>query len=176
MNLETRIATSSLLGNGYKRAGLGGDCQGLQRSPVDYVMKSDGPRGAYSGGGFEQNPHWQANPASIYQPLEYGPIDLEHDYRRLCTEDGRKTLFKQYRNDWRGSNNVDDYVANDQKNRSDLLDIGDHEANSILTNMYHPRFGPKGKVHTELSQARQNPHYGPLYGGFDYLPRNKLGH
>jgi hypothetical protein len=175
MNFESRIPTDALFGKGYKRACLGGDCRGLQRTPVDYAMKLDGPRGLYSGGGWEQNPHWKTNPATKYQPLEYGPVDLEADHRRLTTEKGRNLLYKQYRNDWNGLGNDDEYVVSDHKNSSDLLYIGDNEAHGILKNMYHPRFGPKGFVNTEFSKRSPNPYYGPIYGGFDYLPRSKLG-
>jgi hypothetical protein len=174
MNFETKIATESLVGRGYKRACLGGDCQGLQRSPVDYALKTDGPRGYYSAGGWEQNPHWRACPSSSRQPLEYGPVDLEADTRRLSTDNG-SSLFRQYRNDWEGMGNVDDYVINDSKNRADLGYIGDNEARGMLTNMYSTRFGAKGRVNTEFSRSRPNPHFGPIYGGFGYLPRSKLG-
>lgn len=80
----------------YSNMCLGGNCYStdikLQTlTPVDYAMKPNG---------WQTNPHYIADPSSHLQPLNYGPVDLYHDQRRLNAYDG--LLFEQYRSDWTG--------------------------------------------------------------------------
>ena len=149
---------------GYNRACLAADCFGMQRTPVDYAMKYQG--------GWQRNPHWQTLPSVKYQPLDFGPVDLEADSRRLAANNG--VLFQQYGNNWEGMGSQDMSIANDIKNRYDLTAAGNYGARQQLDDLYTPRFGPKGYTHTERTYNEPNPFYGPLYGGAKYLKRNLL--
>jgi len=153
---------------GYRRSCLGNECNGLQRSPVDYAFKNPN--------GWQRNPHWQSCPSIEYQPLDYGPIDFYYDSRRLDKNNG--VLFQQYRNDWEGRNGVDTkYMANDSKNRFDLTTAGSQGGRNLLDSVYTPRFGPYGNgPHTERSYDEPNPYFDKIYGGRHYLaPGFKIG-
>ena len=150
---------------GYKRSCLANDCFGLQRTPVDYAFKY--PHG------WQRNPHYQANPADEHQPLDYGPIDLYPDIRKLNKNNG--VLFQQYRQDWKGCGKDTVYLTNDSKNRFDLTNIGDQGARVQLDDLYSPRFGPKGYQYNERSFDEPNPFYDKLYGGAEFLVHDKLG-
>lgn len=150
---------------GYKRAPLGGDCYGLQRTPVDYAEKNPN--------GWQRNPQYQSKPSVKYQPLEYGPVDLWDDGRRLEMNNG--VLFQQYRNDWRGCGKDLDYLVNDEKNRFDLENIGAHGMRVQLDDMYNLRFGPKGIDNTEFQYQEPNPYFDKIYGGRAWLTHDKIG-
>lgn len=150
---------------GYKRATLGNQCQGMQRSPVDYAFKNPG--------GWQRNPHWRTEPSVKYQPLEFGPIDFYADSRRLNENDG--VLFQQYRNDWKGCGRETLDMANDEKNRFDLTNVGDQGARVQLDDLYSTRFGPRGITHTERSYDQPNPYFDKIYGGAGWLKHDRLG-
>jgi hypothetical protein len=150
---------------GYKRSCLGNDCYGLQRTPVDYAFKYPN--------GWQRNPHWQANPADEHQPLDYGPVDLWADGRRLEKHNG--VLFQQYRDDWQGCGKNLVYLTNDEKNRFDLRNLGDVGASSELDDMWNPRFGKYGIAYTEQLMNEVNPYFDKIYGGRSYLINSKLG-
>lgn len=150
---------------GYKRACLGGECYGMQRSPVDYAMKYPN--------GWQRNPHYQTYPADEHQPLDFGPIDFHSETRRLNHQDG--ILFQQYGNNWPGCGRMTEDMANDEKNRFNLTNIGDQGARRVLDDMYNPRFGPPGKQFTERSLEQVNPYFDKLYGGARWLVHTKLG-
>jgi len=150
---------------GYKRSCLAGDCFGLQRTPVDYAMKY--PHG------WQRNPHYKANPADDHQPLDFGPIDLWADERRLNKNNG--VLFQQYGQYWKGCGKPNVYLTNDSKNRFDLTNIGDQGARVQLDDLYSPRFGKPGLQNTERNYDEPNPYYDKLYGGRGYLVNDKLG-
>lgn len=158
------LSCKAPLKEGYKRSCLGNDCTGMQRTPVDYAFKY--PHG------WQRNPHWKADPSNEHQPLDYGPIDLYPDARRLAAHNG--VLFQQYRQYWGGcgkKNTV--YLTNDEKNRFDLTNIGDEGARNQLEDMYNPRFGPKGYQNTERTYDEPNPYYGKLY--WKDLPEDRIG-
>jgi len=160
-----RNCQSKSVREGYVRACLGGDCYGLQRTPVDYAEKF--PHG------WQRNPHYRTYPPDKYQPLNYGPIDFYPDTRRLDKYDG--VLFQQYGNYWRGIGRDIHTLANDSKNRFDMTNIGDYGARQVLDDMYNPRFGPKGFSFTERTLDEPNPYFGKLYGGSAFLTSDKLG-
>lgn len=152
---------------GFTVAGLGGQCYGFQRTPVDYAMKY--PHG------WQRNPHFKIEPSNEHQPLEYGPIDFWKDSRVLA--DGQ--LFRQYRNDWASCTGSGDgrqlgSVANDAKNRFDLTQNGLEGPRRMLDNAYNPRFGPKGPSFTSMNLMEPNPYFGKLYGGSSFLYRQML--
>ena len=149
---------------GYRRSCLAGDCYGLQRTPVDYAQKYPN--------GWQRNPHWKSNPADLHQPLDYGPIDFYSDNRRLNENGG--VLFQQYRQDWPGCGKDLKTLANDEKNRFDLENIGAHGARVQLDNLYNPRFG-NGIRNTEIDWDEPNPFYDKIYGGSGYLLHDKIG-
>lgn len=103
---------------GYKRSELGQrqTCT-MGRSPVDYAESE-----------WQANPHYQARPSNKYQPLEYGPVDLYFDQRKLSS---RYPMFSQYRNDYKGcadgclESGGGQFLTNDTKGRFDLRNIGD---------------------------------------------------
>lgn len=151
---------------GYTRSCLNNDCKGLQRTPVDYAFKY--PHG------WQRNPHWKANPADKYQPLEYGPIDFFPGDRKLAANNG--VLFQQYGQYWKGCGQPGVYLTNDEKNRFDLTNVGDYGARQQLDDMYSTRFGPRGISHTERTYDEPNPHFNKIYGGPAWLKYNdKLG-
>jgi len=153
------------LREGYVRSILGGDCYGLQRTPVDYAEKY--PHG------WQRNPHYRADPSVKYQPLDYGPIDFHQDLRRLDKYNG--VLFQQYGNYLKGCGRDIVSLTNDSKNRFDLTNVGDYGARQVLDDMYNPRFGPKGFSNTERTYNEPNPYFHKLYGGPGYLVNDKLG-
>jgi hypothetical protein len=148
---------------GYKRSCLANDCYGLQNTPVDYAFKY--PRG------WQRNPHWEANPADKYQPLEYGPVDFFDDTRKLISG----TLYKQYRNDWEGCGNSTVFLVNNEKTRFDLRNVGDVQAAVLLDNAYHLRFGPQGFNNTELTYQEPDTTQQKIYGGERWLMNDKIG-
>lgn len=154
---------------GYKRACLGGDCYGLQRTPVDYAFKY--PHG------WQRDPHWRTLPTVKYQPLDYGPIDFYPDTRRMDEQHG--VLFQQYRNDWQGVGRELNDLANDEKNRGDLMFVGDYTASSdVMSNMWNPRFGPRSAPQGLVEASFNEPvdkykAYGGVRG--EWLLYDKLG-
>ncbi len=150
---------------GYIRSSLANDCFGLQRSPVDYAFKFDH--------GWQRNPHWQASPGNKFQPLDYGPIDLFADERRLVKNHG--TVFQQYRSDWKGCGQDVPYLVNDEKTRFDLTNIGDQGARDQLDNIPSVRFGPPGYDNNERSMDRRDNSRGKIYGGSAFLKFDRLG-
>ena len=149
---------------GYTRAVLGNQCQGLQRTPVDYAFKN--PHG------WQRNPHYRAYPGDEHQPLDYGPIDFHQDARRLDENDG--VLFQQYRSDFLGVGIQDGTIGNDSKNRFDLTNVGDYGARQQMDDMQSVRFGPGRPAVTEAVYNEPNPYFDKLIGGRAYLTRDLL--
>lgn len=145
---------------GYERACLGGSCAGMQRTPVDYAQKE---------GGWQQNPHYIAHPQDRHQPLDMGPVDLFEESRQIQ----HGTVFDQYRQDWEGKGIQTFEIANDEKNRWNLVDIGALDERRQLDDMYHPRFGEKGVVHTETTYLNPSDR-DKTYGGSQYLQFGRL--
>ncbi len=150
---------------GFQRQCLGGTCAGFQRSPVDYANKSPS--------GWQENPHYEALPSSRFQPLDFGPIDLWSDLRRLeyghtdasGQEDG---MFKQYTQDWEGYSQLN-HMQNDEKNRGNAVNIGAYQFARTMDDLYNPKFGPKGYMNTEAQYNEPNPYFTKIYGG-EFIP------
>lgn len=147
---------------GYTRAGLGNQCAGMQRTPVDYAFKSPN--------GWQRNPHWQVDPSNEHQPLDYGPVDFWKDSRRLAAGE----LFQQYSNNWQGCGKQLTTIANDETNRFDLTQGGNVHARRVLDNSYNPRFGPEGPSFNELTLSEPSPYFKKIYGGPEFLFRTRL--
>lgn len=165
LSCKSMFKRGNTVREGYKRSCLAGDCYGLQRTPVDYALKYPN--------GWQRNPHYITDPHNKYQPLDYGPVDLDAEGRRLAANNG--ILFQQYRNDWKGCGKQLVSLTNDEKNRFDLTNIGDHGARTVLDNMYSRRFGPKGQTFTAKNLAEVNPFFNKMYGGPAWLRNDKLG-
>jgi len=147
---------------GFQRQCLGGTCSGMQRSPVDYAMKS--PEG------WQQNPHYEALASVRFQPLDFGPIDLWSDVRKLDSGE----MFKQYDQEWEGTGSQIFHMANDEKNRENNLDIGNYQFAETMSNLYSPSFGPQGYSNVEQDYNEPNPYFDKLYGGAYGLRFGKL--
>jgi len=158
-----KLDCTSNIREGYIRSCLGGDCYGLQRTPVDYAFKY--PHG------WQRNPHYRTDPSVKYQPLDYGPVDLWADARKL----GTGKIFKQYDNWWAGGGRNLVHLSNDEKNRFDLTNIGDYSGRQALDDMYSPRFGPKGWTNNESDYDEPNPYFSKIYGGTQWLTNDKIG-
>jgi hypothetical protein len=145
--------------DGYTRTPLGLNCQ-FRRTPVDFAMNGED--------GWQTNPHWMADPSDKYQPLDFGPVDLFKEERKL--ENG-SNIFEQYTNDWEGPGNGKVYLMNDNKTRSLLTEVGDMGIRRVLDDEWGPRFGQKGFSNTEISQLSPDPYTADhaLYGGMKFL-------
>lgn len=148
----------------YTRSCLGNTCR-MTRSPVDYAFKNPC--------GWQRNPHWQANPGSEHQPLEYGPIDFYPDSRRMDENNG--VLFQQYSNSWRGCGQDQMLLINDEKGRFDLENVGDHGARVVMDDLPHPRFAPIKVGYTEMDYIRPDECADKIYGGADYFINDGFG-
>jgi len=148
---------------GYIRSTLGNVCQGLQRTPVDYAMKLTD--------GWQRNPHWQVNPSVEYQPLEFGPIDFYKDTRRL-NKYGH--LFQQYDQNWMGCGKELTYLRDDEKNRSDLVNVGDVGVARQMDDMDNPAILNSQYALTEMDFLEPSS-FQKLYGGPEYLKNVRLG-
>ena len=151
------------LQEGYKRSCLGQTCR-MARTPVDFVFKTPD--------GWQRNPHWQANPADKYQPLEGGPINFYPDLDRLNKSDG--VLFQQYGNQWKGCGKDEVYLINDSKTRMDLENVGYDWPRQILDDLPHPRLVP-GCGSTEMDHVVVDPWGDKIYGGAGYLIHEDIG-
>ena len=139
------------------------------RTPVDFAMK-------IGKGGWQENPHWIGNPKDRTQPLDFGPVDLFADERKLSNQD---ELFKQYDNNWEGCGNGKVFASNDQKTRSLLKEVGNIGASRILDNIQTVFHGPKTGVpsETELSYCVEDPYpqSEKLYGGEPFYFQDTVG-
>jgi len=132
------------------RSCLGGTCDGLERTPVDYAFKPNG---------WPKNPHWTAG--SKYQPLEFGRIDLLEDATRL----GDGELFKQYENSWVNTKEQNNFIVNDSKNRFDLTNEGHYLDRQRLDNQgYNPSFDSRRFSNTPTSSYANK-----LYSGSGFF-------
>lgn len=103
---------------GYHRSELNDDSI-LQRTEVDY---QSAPR---------EDPHYQANPFSKFQPLGQGPIDLDKDHRKL---NHQEVLFQEFGNNFRRG--VKPFYPMDSKSRFDLRNNGDVGIARMLNHVY----------------------------------------
>jgi len=152
---------------GYKRSPLAEDtCHNMERTPVDFAMLSPN--------GWQQNPQYKVLPSVRFQPLEFGPIDFYPDSRRLNRLEG--VLFQQYRNDWEGCGASETSMANDTKNRSNVLDLGDLSRKQRMDDAWSPAFGPnRAQPFTDAVLSKVDPTRQKIYGGNDWLHFSRLG-
>jgi len=145
------------------------NCQ-FVRTPVDYAMKMP-PDTAW-----QRNPHWMGHPKDETQPLDFGPVDLFAEERKLHHPD---EIFQQYGHNYPGCGNGREFIVNDEKTRDLLREVGDEGARMILDNMGGPAFGPRTGIpsETELSLIRPDPYKADqkLYGSYPYFFRDQLG-
>lgn len=148
--------------DGYRRCPLGNNCFGLTRTPVDFVFKNPGFH--------KRNPHWIADPSSEYQPLDHGPIDLQNDLRRLNENDGHigRDRFCDVWNSYK-------LLSNDEKNRHDLLSVGDYGERKQLESLPHPRYGVSNDCSITEANLTCPSDFPKLYGGAGYLLRDRIG-
>lgn len=146
---------------GFSRTPLGNNAL-FRRSPVDFAMA-----GEY---GWTENPHWIAEPSVKYQPLDFGPIDLYAEERKL-NENNPYRIWSQYENNWIDGNK-EVYLINDEKTRSLLKEAGDLDTARYLENEYSPRFGPR-TGHTNLAMNYAQPDWSGemFYGGKTFLKK-----
>ena len=147
----------------YKRSCLAQGTCDFHRTPVDYVQKNCK--------GLMNDPHWIANPANKYQPLELGTVDMWADSRRLNKNNG--LLFQEFSQNFPGCGSGPVYLPNDEKTRFDLVNLGDLDYVRELKDMYSPRFGPRSILFDEQMLARPSP-FQKLYGGNAYLPFDRV--
>lgn len=120
---------------GYTRTPLSsiGD---FHRSPVTY---------AFRGNGFDENPHYQADPQDRLVPAELGGVNpYNREFTPLeplgrYTTDAKECQWVSILDEWRyvcGKTDADGaYVVNDTKTRRDLIDAGDMQWYRTLNNM-----------------------------------------
>lgn len=114
---------------GYHRSMLGQNsfCN-LDRTPNDYMFDRSA------------NPHWQAYPASKYQPLTEGPIDFYADQRKIYND---YPMYSQYGNYYSGcfsgcaAGGRGPFLTDDEKGRGDLLNVGSLGIEHELTDISH---------------------------------------
>lgn len=150
---------------GYKPGGLASQCVGLNRSPVDFAFKGDyGP---------QKNPHYQTNPMSKYQPLSQGPVDMYHDERML--DDQFNKFYDWTDPNYAGHGKPILNIWNDERNRTNLTNIGAVPKRNYMDNIYNPSFGPKGILNTEQARTFPDPFFSKMYGGPDFLIHDRIG-
>lgn len=152
---------------GFKIGCFDNNCTGFNRTPVDYAEKSSF---GDTRDGWQSNPHFQADPKSRLQPLDFGPIDLEADATRLYVNNG--VLFQQYSQEWKGCGIETNTIPNDEKSRFDARNVGDETVRRQLDNEYNPSFGPRGITNTEADYLEPSPFSNIYYAG---LPSKRLG-
>ena len=147
---------------GYRPSELGQQCSALLRSPVDYVFKDNH--------GYQQNPHYQANPSSHFQPLNEGPIDFFPDARRL--EENK--MYDGFGANFAGDGKDLHKFENDEHNRFNLTNIGSLGERNYLDDVWNKAFGPYGFQNTEQRRIELS-EFERLYGGNDFFPYNRSG-
>jgi hypothetical protein len=141
---------------------LGNNCDGLNRTPNDFVMKQPD--------GWKQNPHWKVDPGSTHQELSEGPIDLYHDLRRLA--DGR--MYEEFSSDYAGCPNGQiKAFDNDEKNRYDVVQAGDTDLRRQLGSRFEQGLLNRGKIEFPDLPSIEAP-FQRLYGGNEYLKNAHL--